>query len=214
MRGRRHEVLPRPHARGRRQGDRRAQGESAPRIGGAVMPTEIGTKLVTARFGDDGARTLAGYEKSAGTRSCARRSRCAPKTSRTRSRLRTARPRRRGLCHRREVGLCPQGREASPPRLQRRRVRARHLQRPRADVLGSAPPDRGHDHRRARAQGRAQLHLHPRRDDARVLVLEKAVAEAYQRGYLGKGILGTGIECHLTVHRGAGASSAAKRPRS
>jgi len=72
------------------------------------MPTEIGTKLVTARFGDDGARTLAGYEKSAGTRSCARRSRCAPKTSRTRSRLRTCAGRGgAGFCHRREVGLCP-----------------------------------------------------------------------------------------------------------
>jgi NADH-quinone oxidoreductase subunit F len=37
------------------------------------------------------------------------------------------------------------------------------------------------------------------------LVLQKAVDEAYQRGYLGKNILGTGVECHLTVHRGAGA---------
>jgi NADH-quinone oxidoreductase subunit F len=36
-------------------------------------------------------------------------------------------------------------------------------------------------------------------------VLVKAVEEAYQRGYLGKNILGTGVECHLTVHRGAGA---------
>lgn len=36
-------------------------------------------------------------------------------------------------------------------------------------------------------------------------VLSKAVDEAYARGYLGKNILGTGIECQLTVHRGAGA---------
>lgn len=36
-------------------------------------------------------------------------------------------------------------------------------------------------------------------------VLQRAVDEAYARGYLGKNILGTGIECHLTVHRGAGA---------
>ncbi|HRC59189.1 MAG TPA: NADH-ubiquinone oxidoreductase-F iron-sulfur binding region domain-containing protein, partial [Kofleriaceae bacterium] len=36
-------------------------------------------------------------------------------------------------------------------------------------------------------------------------VLVRAVEEAYQRGYLGKNILGTGLECHLTVHRGAGA---------
>jgi NADH-quinone oxidoreductase subunit F len=36
-------------------------------------------------------------------------------------------------------------------------------------------------------------------------VLVKAVEEAYSRGYLGKNILGTGIEVQLTVHRGAGA---------
>lgn len=37
------------------------------------------------------------------------------------------------------------------------------------------------------------------------VVLARAVEEAYAKGYLGKNILGTGIECHLTVHRGAGA---------
>jgi len=36
-------------------------------------------------------------------------------------------------------------------------------------------------------------------------VLVKAVEEAYARGYLGKNILGTGVEMQLTVHRGAGA---------
>ncbi|HEU0029119.1 MAG TPA: NADH-quinone oxidoreductase subunit NuoF [Kofleriaceae bacterium] len=36
-------------------------------------------------------------------------------------------------------------------------------------------------------------------------VLQRAVDEAYQRGVLGKNVLGTGIECHITVHRGAGA---------
>ncbi len=38
-----------------------------------------------------------------------------------------------------------------------------------------------------------------------VVVLQKAIDEAYQRGYLGKNILGSGFECHITVHRGAGA---------
>ncbi|HWO20912.1 MAG TPA: NADH-quinone oxidoreductase subunit F [Kofleriaceae bacterium] len=36
-------------------------------------------------------------------------------------------------------------------------------------------------------------------------VLKQAVAEAYDKGYLGKSVAGSGIECHLTVHRGAGA---------
>jgi NADH-quinone oxidoreductase subunit F len=37
------------------------------------------------------------------------------------------------------------------------------------------------------------------------VVLQQAVKEAYDKGYLGKSVAGTGIECHLTVHRGAGA---------
>jgi len=34
--------------------------------------------------------------------------------------------------------------------------------------------------------------------------LEKAIAQAYQRGYLGRNILGSGYNLELTVHRGAG----------
>jgi len=36
-------------------------------------------------------------------------------------------------------------------------------------------------------------------------ILEKAVAQAYERGLLGKDILGSGFECNLYVHPGAGA---------
>jgi NADH-quinone oxidoreductase subunit F len=36
-------------------------------------------------------------------------------------------------------------------------------------------------------------------------VLQNALNEAYERGYLGQNVLGTGFECHITVHRGAGA---------
>jgi NADH-quinone oxidoreductase subunit F len=35
--------------------------------------------------------------------------------------------------------------------------------------------------------------------------LERAIAEAYAAGFLGKDILGTGFDCELTLHRGAGA---------
>jgi NADH-quinone oxidoreductase subunit F len=38
--------------------------------------------------------------------------------------------------------------------------------------------------------------------------LEAAIAEAYQAGYLGKNILGTGFDCDVFVHRGAGAYEA------
>jgi NADH-quinone oxidoreductase subunit F len=36
-------------------------------------------------------------------------------------------------------------------------------------------------------------------------ILEKALAEARQRGFLGKNILGSGFDCEIYVHRGAGA---------
>jgi NADH-quinone oxidoreductase subunit F len=38
--------------------------------------------------------------------------------------------------------------------------------------------------------------------------LEAAIAEAYQAGYLGKNVLGTGFDCDVFVHRGAGAYEA------
>src|SRR4029077_6055848 len=36
-------------------------------------------------------------------------------------------------------------------------------------------------------------------------ILEKAIAEAKQNGFLGKNILGSGFDCEIYVHRGAGA---------
>ena len=35
--------------------------------------------------------------------------------------------------------------------------------------------------------------------------VSRAVQEAYQRGYLGDDVLGSGVTCHITVHNGAGA---------
>jgi NADH-quinone oxidoreductase subunit F len=39
-------------------------------------------------------------------------------------------------------------------------------------------------------------------------MLERAIDEAYQAGYLGKNILGSGFDCDVYVHRGAGAYEA------
>jgi NADH-quinone oxidoreductase subunit F len=39
-------------------------------------------------------------------------------------------------------------------------------------------------------------------------ILEAAIAEAYKAGYLGKNILGTGFDCDVYMHRGAGAYEA------
>ena len=78
-----------------------------------------------------------------------------------------ARPRRRRLPDRDEVVVHPQGREDGLPGRQRRRVRAGHLQGPRAAGLRPAPAARGDADRVLRARLQARLHLHPRRDDAR-----------------------------------------------
>jgi NADH-quinone oxidoreductase subunit F len=39
-------------------------------------------------------------------------------------------------------------------------------------------------------------------------ILEEAVAEAYAKGYLGKNVFGTGFDCDIFLHRGAGAYEA------
>ena len=54
-------------------------------------------------------------------------------------------------------------RHGQVPGLQRRRVRARRVQGPRADAEEPPPADRGHDHRRLRRRREPRLHLHPRR---------------------------------------------------
>jgi NADH-quinone oxidoreductase subunit F len=39
-------------------------------------------------------------------------------------------------------------------------------------------------------------------------ILERAIDEAYQRGFLGRNVLGSGFDCDVYVHRGAGAYEA------
>ena len=53
--------------------------------------------------------------------------------------------------------------QAALPRLQRRRVRARHVQGPRDHAVDAARAHRGLRHRGVRDRRRALLHLHPRR---------------------------------------------------
>ena len=78
-----------------------------------------------------------------------------------------ARPRRRRLPGRHEVGLLPAGRVAALPRRQRRRERAGHVQGPHAHGARSAPAHRGRAHRLLRGRRRAGVPLRPRRDGAR-----------------------------------------------
>ena len=59
---------------------------------------------------------------------------------------------------------------------------------------------------RHRREGR--LHLHPRRVLSRAADLETAIDDARKAGFLGKNILGSGFDCEVYVHRGAGAYEA------
>ena len=45
-------------------------------------------------------------------------------------------------------------------------------------------------------------------------VLERAIEEAYARGFLGKNVLGSGFDCDVYLHRGAGAYEVGRRRRS
>ena len=74
------------------------------------------------------------------------------------------RPRRRRVPHRREVeGRRRRPRAPALPGVQRRRVRARHVQGPRAHGGRPVRADRGDDDRRLRHRLRRRLPLHPRR---------------------------------------------------
>ena len=78
-----------------------------------------------------------------------------------------ARPRRRRLPGRRQVGLLPARRVAALPRRQRRRVRAGHLQGPPPHGARSAPAHRGRAHRLLRRRLPPGLPLRPGRDGPR-----------------------------------------------
>ncbi len=66
----------------------------------------------------------------------------------------------------------------------------------------AAQPHRGHHHHLHRDPCVACVRLHPRRDRARPSALQAAVREAYDKGYLGRDILGSGHDIDLVVHTG------------
>src|SRR3954469_3966857 len=87
----------------------------------------------------------------------------AGRRARRDARVQCARPRRRRVRDGPQDVLHPQGGDGQVPRLQRRRVRAGHVQRPRADAEEPASADRGHHHRRLLHRREQVFHLRPRR---------------------------------------------------
>ncbi|MCA9679130.1 MAG: NADH-quinone oxidoreductase subunit NuoF [Myxococcales bacterium] len=170
------------------------------------MPTDRSTKLVTARFGNEDARTIAGYEKAGGYQALRKALGMRPED--ITAEVKTSNLRGRGgagfstgvkwgfvpkdatdvhlvcNCDESEPGTC-KDRELvwwDPHLLIEGMIIAAFALKARINYIYI----RGEMMRE-------------------VEVLRRAVDEAYQRGYLGDSVLGTGFSCHLTVHRGAGA---------
>jgi NADH-quinone oxidoreductase subunit F len=170
------------------------------------MPTEIGTRIVTARFGNNDARTLPGYERSGGYAQL--RKALAMRPDDITAEVKASNLRGRGGAgfatgvkwgfvpkDAKSVHLVCNADESEPGTCKDREL---IYWDPHLLIEGMIIS--------AHALKAVHNYIYIRGEMMReYLVLQKAVAEAYARGYLGKNILGTGTEVQLTVHRGAGA---------
>jgi NADH-quinone oxidoreductase subunit F len=170
------------------------------------VPTPIDTKLVTQRFGNEEAKTLAGYERTGGYASL--RKALAMRPDDITAEVKASNLRGRGGAgfatgvkwgfvpkDAKVVHLVCNADESEPGTCKDREL---IYWDPHLLIEGMIVA--------AHALKAVHNYIYIRGEMMReYAVLQRAVDEAYQRGYLGKNILGTGIECHLTVHRGAGA---------
>src|SRR3954465_16042266 len=170
------------------------------------MPAEIGTRVVTARFGNPDAKTLAGYEKSGGYKVLKKA--LAMKPDDITNEVKASNLRGRGGAgfatgvkwgfvpkDAKAVHLVCNADESEPGTCKDREL---IFWDPHLLIEGMIIS--------AHALKAVHNYIYIRGEMMReYVVLQRAVDDAYQRGYLGKNILGTGLEIHLTVHRGAGA---------
>ena len=170
------------------------------------MPTDIGTKVVTARFGNEEARTLAGYEKSGGYQVLRKAMAMRPEDITAEVKASNLRGRGgAGFATGVKWGFVPKDSqtvhlvcnadESEPGTCKDRELM---YWDPHLLIEGMIIS--------AHALKAVHNYIYIRGEMMReYVVLQKAVDDAYARGYLGKNILGTGVEVQLTVHRGAGA---------
>src|SRR5258707_11202711 len=170
------------------------------------MPAEIGTRIVTARFGNPDARTLRGYERTGGYGRL--RKALAMRPDAVTAEVKASNLRGRGGAgfstgvkwgfvpkDAKEVHLVCNADESEPGTCKDRELM---YWDPHLLIEGMVIA--------AHALKAVHNYIYIRGEMMReYVVLQKAVDEAYARGYLGKDILGTGTEVQLTVHRGAGA---------
>jgi NADH-quinone oxidoreductase subunit F len=170
------------------------------------MAAPIGTKLVSARFGNQDAQTLSGYEKSGGYGTL--RKALAMRPDDIINEVKASNLRGRGGAgfstgmkwgfvpkDSKTVHLVCNADESEPGTCKDRELM---YWDPHLLIEGMIIS--------AHALKAVHNYIYIRGEMMReYVVLQKAVDEAYARGYLGKNILGTGLEVQLTVHRGAGA---------
>jgi NADH-quinone oxidoreductase subunit F len=172
------------------------------------MPAELGTaaKLVTARFGNHEARTLAGYERTGGYGQLRKALAMRPEDITAEVKASNLRGRGgAGFATGVKWGFVPRGAKAvhlvcNADESEPGTCKDRELiyWDPHLLIEGMIIS--------AHALKAVHNYIYIRGEMMReYVVVQAAVAEAYARGYLGKNILGTGVEVQLTVHRGAGA---------
>src|SRR5215475_4079720 len=164
------------------------------------MPAEIGTRIVTARFGNAEARTLAGYEKTGGYTTL--RKALAMRPEDITAEVKASNLRGRGGAgfatgvkwgfvpkDAKNVHLVCNADESEPGTCKDRELM---YWDPHLLIEGMIIS--------AHALKAVHNYIYIRGEMMReYLVLQKAVQEAYKRGYLGKDILGTrGFECNIT----------------
>jgi NADH-quinone oxidoreductase subunit F len=170
------------------------------------MPADIGTKLVTARFGDETARTVGGYEKTGGYNALRKALGMSPEAILNEVKASNLRGRGgAGFATGVKWGFVPKDAknvhivvnadESEPGTCKDRELVwwDPHLLI-EGIVISAFALKAVHNYIYIRGEMMREYQ-----------VLNAAVQQAYEKGYLGKNVLGKGFECHITVHRGAGA---------
>src|SRR3954463_5739402 len=170
------------------------------------MPAEIGTRVVTARFGNPDAKTLPGYERAGGYAQLRKALAMRPEDI-------TAEVKASNLRGRGGAGFATGVKWGFVPK----DAKAVHL------VCNADESEPGTCKDReliywdphlliegiiisAHALKAVHNYIYIRGEMMReYAVLQAAFDQAYAKGYLGASVLGSGFECHITVHRGAGA---------
>jgi len=170
------------------------------------MPASVGTHLVTQRFGNEQARTLAGYEASGGYSMVRKALSMTPEAITNEVKASNLRGRggagfatgvKWGFVPKdaKEVHLVCNADESEPGTCKDRLL---IYWDPHLLIEGMIIS--------ALALKAKHNYIYIRGEMMReYLVLQAAVKEAYTRGLLGDNVLGSGRAVHLTVHRGAGA---------